>query len=62
MSKTTMERWVWILVYGGLLAVSLGLFMRREPQGVEVAGWLLAGGGVAAAAGVLLIWLRARRG
>jgi len=56
-----MERWVWILVYGGLLAVSLGFFMQREPQGADVAGWLFGGGGVAAALGVLLIWLRSRR-
>jgi len=57
-----MERWVWILIYGGLLAVSLGLFMRREPHGEDVARWLFSGGAVATAVGVLLVFLRARKG
>lgn len=60
MRNSTIETWVWVLIYGGLLAVGLGLAMQR--QGVAAAGWVLVvGGAVAAAAGVLLIWLRSRR-
>jgi len=62
MTKSAMERWVWILVYGGLLAVSLGLFVQHEPQGEDIAAWLFGGGAVAAVMGVLLIFLRARKG
>lgn len=60
MRNLTIETWVWVLIYGGLLAVGLGLAMQQ--QGAAAAGWVLVvGGAVAAAAGVLLIWLRSRR-
>jgi O-antigen/teichoic acid export membrane protein len=60
MKNATIETWVWVLIYGGLLAVGLGLAMQQ--QGTGAAGWaLVVGGGVAAAVGVLLIWLRSRR-
>jgi hypothetical protein len=53
------ERLVWILIYGGLLAASLGAFIVRG--GDELLGWfLIAKGGIAAAAGVVLIFVRAR--
>ncbi|HEX2011112.1 MAG TPA: hypothetical protein VJN44_09270 [Roseateles sp.] len=53
------ERLVWILIYGGGLAISLGLFILRG--GNELLGWfLIAKGGIAAAVGVFLIWLRSR--
>lgn len=60
MKNATIETWVWVLIYGGLLAVGLGLAMQQ--QGAGTAGWgLVVGGGVAAAVGVLMIWLRSRR-
>lgn len=60
MKNSTIETWVWVLIYGGLLAVGLGLAMQQ--QGAGAAGQVLvAGGGVTAAVGVLMIWLRSRR-
>jgi hypothetical protein len=53
------ERLVWVFIYGGLLAASLGLFVLKG--GDELLGWLLIGKGlVAAGAGVVLIVLRSR--
>lgn len=55
------ERLVWILIYGGLLAVSLGLFLRLGGESGHLFGTvLMVKGGIAAAAGVVLIWLRSR--
>ncbi len=54
------ERLVWILIYGGLLAVVLGLFLVRGGESVTLGSVLLAKGGIAAGAGVFLIWLRSR--
>ena len=49
---------VWILIYGGLFAVVIGLASQGEAR---IAGWSLVGvGGIAAAAGVVLIFVRAR--
>lgn len=53
------ERLVWILIYGGALVAVLGLFILRG--GHELLGWLLmVKGGLAVAAGVVLIFLRSR--
>lgn len=55
---STVEALVWVLVYGGLLAFSLGTFAARHDAVVgRVLQWI---GGVLAALGVLLIWLRSR--
>ncbi len=60
MKTSAVETLVWVLVYGGLLLLCLGLFVSRSDGSL---GWLLAlAGGVAAAAGVLLIFWRARMG
>jgi len=32
-SKSAVDAWVWTLIYGGLLASSLGLFARAQPAG-----------------------------
>ncbi|MDY0747843.1 hypothetical protein SNE35_25295 [Paucibacter sp. R3-3] len=53
------ERLVWILIYGGLLVMSLGLFLVRG-EGPVLGSVLLVKGGIATAAGVFLIWLRSR--
>jgi len=52
------ERLVWILIYGGLLALVLGLATRAaEP----VFGWsMITAGALIAAVGVVLIWVRSR--
>ncbi len=59
MKNAALETWVWVLVYGGLLLLSLGVFVQRADAAL---GWvLLVGGAVALAAGVVLIVVRARR-
>lgn len=60
MKNSTLETLVWVLIYGGLLSVGLGLALQR--QGRPSLGWTVAaGGGIVAAVGVLLIWVRSRR-
>ncbi len=52
------ERLIWILVYGGLFAIGLGVSVRASVDGLP---WLLIGGGaVALLAGAVLLWLRSR--
>jgi formate hydrogenlyase subunit 3/multisubunit Na+/H+ antiporter MnhD subunit len=49
---------IWVLIYGGLLTLVFGLFV----EGIDDAtGELMVlGGGIAAALGVVLIYLRSR--
>ena len=54
------ERLVWILIYGGLLVMILGLFLVRGGEGPVLGSVLLVKGGIATGAGVFLIWLRSR--
>ncbi|HZY18538.1 MAG TPA: hypothetical protein VFE82_08650 [Ramlibacter sp.] len=52
------ERLVWILIYGGLFGVVLGIATGGAHL---VAGWSLGVlGGIAVAAGLVLIWVRSR--
>lgn len=49
---------VWTLIFGGLFLVILGIASREEAR---IAGWSLGVlGGVATAAGVVLIFVRSR--
>ncbi len=58
-ARVWVERLVWILLYGGLLAISLGVFVLRE--GEAFWGWLLIGkGAIVAVVGAVLIWVRSR--
>ena len=58
MQPKALEKWIWVLIYGGLLTLFLGLFMVR---GASAVGWpLLGAGGVSAALGVVLIFVRSR--
>lgn len=50
---------IWVLVYGGLLAVCLGLATWSTLPGLGLT--LLIGGGVATAAGVVAFVVRSRR-
>lgn len=49
---------VWILVYGGLLTLVLGLATARYDA--DLGACLSTGGGIVAALGVVLIFVRAR--
>ncbi len=60
MKNSTLETWVWVLIYGGLLVLALGIAVQQ--RGDAALGWTLAlAGGMVAAVGVLLIWVRSRR-
>ena len=59
MKNSSMEKWVWVLIYGGLLLISLGLFVSRRDG--TFGGALIACGTLAVAAGAVLIWIRSRR-
>jgi lipid-A-disaccharide synthase-like uncharacterized protein len=58
-SNALIDKAVWVAIYGGLLLLSLGLFVRRQDP--AFGSTLLVGGGMLAAIGVLLLWLRSRR-
>ncbi len=59
MNNAALEKLIWVLIYGGLLVVCLGVFVARQGGG---AGWSIGVcGAVAAALGALLIWVRSRR-
>ncbi|KRI00621.1 hypothetical protein [Curvibacter sp. PAE-UM] len=57
-NKLRVERLVWILVYGGLLALVLGMFVQRYDR--LLADILQIGGTIVAGTGALLIWVRSR--
>jgi predicted membrane channel-forming protein YqfA (hemolysin III family) len=58
MTTNTIDKLIWVLIYGGLLVVCLGVFVRRSADGL---GWtLIALGAVVALAGALLVWVRSR--
>jgi hypothetical protein len=58
MKTSTVETWVWVLLYGGLLVLSLSVFVARADAAF---GWGLAiGGMLATALGALLVYLRSR--
>ena len=59
MSDGSLETLAWVCLFGGLLVVSLGLFV---PAGEAALRWSLLGAGAAAVvAGVVLVWVRSRR-
>ncbi len=53
-----LEKWIWILIYGGLFLVILGIATGRTH---ELLGWLMATpGAIVAAVGFVLIYVRSR--
>lgn len=53
-----LEKWIWILIYGGLLLLILGIATGRTDATL---GWAMAvPGGLAAVVGVVLIYVRSR--
>jgi uncharacterized oligopeptide transporter (OPT) family protein len=53
-----MERLSWVLIYGGLLAVVLGIFMDQQEAQDAILFYQL--GGLAVGGGVVMIYLRSR--
>jgi hypothetical protein len=58
MKPITVERLIWVLIYGGLLVLVLGLFVQERVFGFGFS--LIVIGGVAAAVGAALIVVRSR--
>jgi hypothetical protein len=58
MRTSTVERLVWIFIYGGLLVLCLGLFTQRRAFALGL-GLILAGS-VLAFVGAMLIFARSR--
>ena len=58
MKASTLETWVWVLIYGGLLVLSLGVFVSRRDA--AFGGTLEVAGGISVAVGVVLIFVRSR--
>ena len=49
---------IWVLIYGGLLTLILGLSVQRTDDAI---GWsMVVGGGIVAAIGFVLIYVRSR--
>ena len=59
-SNSMIDTLTWVLIYGGLAAACLGVFVNRG--GSEAFGWTLVGGGaVLTALGAAALWWRSRR-
>ena len=57
-SHATLEKWIWILIYGGLFMLVLGIATGRTDASL---GWVMAVPGVVVAlVGVVLIYVRSR--
>ena len=58
MSIQRVESWVWMLIYGGMGLLGLGLSVQRTNAPL---GWaMVALGGLGGVVGVVLIWVRSR--
>lgn len=55
-NKLRVERWAWILIYGGLLSLVLGMFLQRQDR--ALADSFQIGGVAVACVGAALIWIR----
>jgi len=58
MKAATVETLVWVLIYGGLLTLGLGLSVERTDEGLGYG--IAVGGGLVAAIGFALIYVRSR--
>ena len=57
-SVARLQSLIWILIYGGLLTLVLGLSVQRLDDAI---GWsMVVVGGIVAAAGFVLIYVRSR--
>lgn len=58
MSTARVEVLTWVLIFGGLLVLGLGIAVGRSEA---LLGWAIGiFGGLAAAVGFVLIWVRSR--
>lgn len=55
-SKLRVERLAWIFIYGGLLALVLGMFLQRQDR--MLGDTFQIGGTAVAGCGAALIWIR----
>jgi hypothetical protein len=60
MKPATLEKLTWVLIFGGLLVLSLSWFI--DDAQVVLAAALAIGGALATLLGVLLIFVRSRMG
>ena len=58
MRAATVEKWIWVLVYGGLLMLALGLAVRGREAGLGAL--LMVAGAIVALVGAALVWVRSR--
>ena len=60
MKPATVEKLTWVLIFGGLLVLSLSWFI--DDARVVLAAALAIGGALATMVGVLLVFVRSRMG
>ncbi len=58
MKTSTLETLIWVLIYGGLLVLSLSFFVSKRSDGLGLT--LAVAGTVAAVLGAVLIVVRSR--
>ena len=58
MQIAKLEKLIWLLIYGGLLVLCVGLFVART--GAALGLVMVVGGAIVALAGAVLIVVRAR--
>ena len=59
MRNATLQKLIWVFIFGGLLAVLLGLSIQKADDAL---GWpIVVAGALLAAVGAVLIFVRARR-
>jgi hypothetical protein len=49
---------IWVLIYGGLFAIALGVALRRT--GAPLGEVAIVAGAAAVVAGIMLVWVRSR--
>jgi hypothetical protein len=58
MNVRTVEKLIWVLIFGGLFAAGFGVVLDRQGSAL---GWpICIAGGLALVVGFVLIWLRSR--
>ena len=58
MSAAAVEKLIWVLVYGGLLLVGLGIAVQRSDAALDLG--MIVFGAIDAVIGVVLVWVRSR--